>query len=301
MLNEAEGGRLPLTLRGASEPAPIEYRTPVPSAQLKSAILLAALNSPGRSTVIESEASRDHTERMLGFFGASVSSSPEGSRGRKIVLEGRPDLRPRPVVVPADPSSAAFALVAALIVPGSDVVVEGVMMNPLRMGLYDTLIEMGADIEALDRRVEGGEEVADLRARHGALRGVEPPAARAPSMIDAYPVLAVAAAFARGETRLRGLAELRAGESGRLQAIAAGLRTCGVDCAVEDDDLVVSGKGAVPGGGLVETSLDHRVAMSFLVMGLAADNPVAIDDDSTIATSFPAFRRSMASLGASIG
>jgi 3-phosphoshikimate 1-carboxyvinyltransferase len=301
VLAEADGGRLPVTLKGASEPASIEYRTPVPSAQLKSAILLAGLNSPGRTTVIESEASRDHTEKMLAYFGAKITSEKHGEHGRKIVLEGRPEFRPRPVVVPADPSSAAFPLVAALIVPGSEVVIEGMMMNPLRVGLLDTLLEMGADIKELDRRVEGGEDVADLRIRHCALKGVDVPAARAPAMIDEYPILAVAAAFARGETRMRGLAELRVKESDRLAAVSAGLAAAGVENRIEGDDLIVTGKGTVPGGGTVATHMDHRIAMSFLVMGLASDKPMTIDDETMIATSFPTFKPAMAALGATIG
>jgi 3-phosphoshikimate 1-carboxyvinyltransferase len=249
--------------------------------------------------VIESEASRDHTEKMLRHFGAEVAVVPEGAAGRRITLQGRPELRPSPVVVPADPSSAAFPLVAALIAPGSDVVIEGVMMNPLRTGLLVTLLEMGARIDVLDRRLEGGEEVADLRVRASALAGVDVPAARAPSMIDEYPVLAVAAAFARGPTRMRGLHELRVKESDRLAAVAAGLAAAGIDHAIEGDDLLVSGgDGAVPGGGSVETHLDHRIAMSFLVMGLASGAPMAIDDSAMIATSFPAFRPLMESLGA---
>ncbi len=301
VLSEAEGGRLPVTLRGSSEPAPIEYRTPVPSAQLKSAILLAGLNSPGRTTVIETEASRDHTEKMLAWFGASITSEPDGAHGRKIVLAGRPDLRPRPVVVPADPSSAAFPLVAALLTPGSDVVIEGLMMNPLRVGLLESLLEMGADIEILDRRMEGGEDVADLRARHCQLKGVDVPAARAPAMIDEYPILAVAASFAKGETRMRGLSELRVKESDRLMAVSDGLNAAGVENFIEGDDLVVRGTGVVPGGGMVATHLDHRIAMSFLVMGLASQKPVSIDDSTMIATSFPTFRPAMEALGAQFG
>ena len=296
---QAEGGRCPIVLRGTSEPAPIVYRTPVASAQIKSAVLLAGLNAPGATTVIETEASRDHTERMLRHFGAEVTIAPEGETGRRITLQGRPELRPCPVVVPADPSSAAFALVAALIVPGSDVVIEGVMMNPLRTGLLTTLLEMGAQIEVADRRLEGGEDVADLRVRASALSGVAVPAARAPSMIDEYPVLAIAAAFARGETRMHGLHELRVKESDRLVAVAAGLAQAGVAHAIEADDLLVSGAdGAVRGGGRVETHLDHRIAMSFLVMGLASRQAMAIDDSAMIATSFPAFRPLMESLGA---
>jgi 3-phosphoshikimate 1-carboxyvinyltransferase len=296
VLSEAEGGRCPIVLKGARDPAPIEYRTPVASAQIKSAVLLAGLNAPGATTVIEAQASRDHTEKMLGYFGAEVAVAPEGE-GRRITLVGRPELRPAAVVVPADPSSAAFPIVAALIVPGSDIVVEGVMMNPLRTGLLTTLREMGAHIEALDRRVEGGEEVADLRVRQGTLRGVDVPAARAPSMIDEYPILAVAAAFASGTTRMRGLSELRVKESDRLAAVAAGLRAAGVDCAIDGDDLSVEG-GRPRGGGLVATHMDHRIAMSFLVMGLASLEPMAIDDAAMIATSFPEFRPTMERLGA---
>ncbi len=299
VLHQAEGGRCPILLQGTAEPAPIEYRTPVASAQIKSAVLLAGLNSPGRTVVIEQEASRDHTEKMLAHFGAKVTSEPFGETGRRIALEGRPRLAPRPVVVPADPSSAAFPIVAALITPGSDIVVEGMMMNPLRTGLLTTLLAMGADIVELDRRVEGGEEVADLRVRASALKGVDTPAARAPAMIDEYPILAVAAAFAEGETRMRGLHELRVKESDRLAAVADGLLANGVDCAVDGDDLIVRGAaGPAQGGGLVATHLDHRIAMSFLVMGLASQRQVAIDDEAMIATSFPTFRGLMTALGA---
>ncbi len=299
ILSQAEGGRCPVTIRGAADPNPITYRTPVASAQIKSAVLLAALNAPGETTVIETEASRDHTEKMLSYFGASVTVTPEGEHGRRIVLKGRPELAPRPIVVPVDPSSAAFPIVAALIVPNSEIVVEAMMMNPLRIGLLTTLREMGADIEELDRRVEGGEEVADLRVRSSVLKGVDVPADRAPSMIDEYPVLAVAAAFAKGETRMRGLQELRVKESDRLQAVADGLAANGVDHAIEGDDLIVRGGGGrAAGGGTVATHLDHRIAMSFLVMGCASDKPVTVDDDRMIATSFPSFGPLMAGLGA---
>ena len=301
VVDQAEGGRCPIVIKGTAEPTPIEYRSPVASAQIKSAILLAGLNSPGRTTVIESEASRDHTEKMLAFFGADVIVEPFGEAGRKVSLQGRPELAPRPIVVPADPSSAAFAIVAATIVPGSDVVVEGVMMNPLRTGLITTLREMGASIEVEAVRIEGGEEVADLRVRAAALAGVDVPAARAPSMIDEYPVLAVAASFAAGETRMRGLGELRVKESDRLQAVADGLAVAGVAHAIEGDDLVVEGgAGEVAGGGQVATHLDHRIAMSFLVMGFASRRAMTIDDETMIATSYPSFTADMARLGASL-
>ncbi|MGH6797415.1 MAG: 3-phosphoshikimate 1-carboxyvinyltransferase, partial [Roseiarcus sp.] len=298
VLSEAEGGRCPIVLKGARDPAPIEYRTPVASAQIKSAVLLAGLNSPGRTVVIEPEASRDHTEKMLRYFGAEIEVETVGD-GRKITLQGRPELRPAPVIVPGDPSSAAFALVAATITPGSDVIIESMMTNPLRTGLLATLIEMGADVEIIDRRQQGGEEVADLRVRAAELKGVDVPADRAPSMIDEYPILAVAAAFASGETRMRGLGELRVKESDRLEAVAAGLRAVGLDPEIVGDDLIVGGRGGdVAGGGLIETHLDHRIAMSFLCLGLASRQPVTIDDEGMIATSFPTFRPQMERLGA---
>ncbi len=296
VLSEATSGRCPIVLKGARDPAPIEYRTPVASAQIKSAVLLAGLNAPGVTTVIEDQPSRDHTEKMLSHFGAEVGVQPEGD-GRRITLVGRPELRPAAIVVPGDPSSAAFPIVAALIVPGSDIVVEGVMMNPLRTGLLTTLKAMGAHIEILDRRLEGGEDVADLRVRQGTLRGVDVPAARAPSMIDEYPILAVAASFASGATRMRGLHELRVKESDRLAAVVAGLKAASVDCVIEGDDLIVEG-GRPPGGGVVATHMDHRIAMSFLVMGLATLEPMTVDDVAMIATSFPAFRPTMERLGA---
>ncbi|WP_413991017.1 3-phosphoshikimate 1-carboxyvinyltransferase [Labrys okinawensis] len=301
IVTSAEGNRLPLTLRGAADPVPISYESPVASAQVKSAVLLAGINAPGETTVIEAEATRDHTERMLRHFGAEVAITPHGAHGRRIVLRGRPELEPKPVIVPADPSSAAFPLVAALIVPGSDIVIEGVMMNPLRTGLITTLCEMGADISRTNVRVEGGEDVADLTVRHSALRGVEVPAERAPSMIDEYPVLAVAAAFAEGETHMRGLGELRVKESDRLAAVAAGLAANGIVHRIVGDDLVVAGSAAVPGGGEVVTRMDHRIAMAFLMMGLASRAPVRVDDTAFIATSFPSFIPTMRSLGADFG
>ena len=301
VVSSAAGGRVPLTLKGPRETLPITYETPVASAQIKSAVLLAGLNAPGQTTVIETEASRDHTERMLRHFGAQVSVTPHGSHGRRIVLDGQPKLTGQSVHVPADPSSAAFPIVAALIVPGSDVIVEGVTMNPLRTGLLTTLKEMGGSIEELDSRVEGGETVVDLRVRGSALKGVDVPADRAPSMIDEYPILAVAAAFASGTTRMNGLHELRVKESDRLAAVAEGLRLCGVAHHIEGDDLIVEGgAGKVAGGGPVPTHLDHRIAMSFLVMGLASEGPVTVDDGAMIATSFPTFVPLMTRLGAEI-
>jgi 3-phosphoshikimate 1-carboxyvinyltransferase len=301
VVREAEGGRLPITLGGPRETVPIVYETPAASAQIKSAVLFAGLNSPGCTTVVERQATRDHTERMLRHFGATVTVEPEGEEGRRITVAGQPTLRGSPVVVPSDPSSAAFPLVAALIVPGSEVIIEAVMMNPLRTGLLATLLEMGAEIERLDERDEGGETVADLRVRASRLTGVDVPAHRAPSMIDEYPVLAVAAAFAEGTTRLHGLHELRVKESDRLAAVAAGLKAAGVPHAIEGDDLLVHGlAGKVPGGAKVATHLDHRIAMSFLVMGLAARDGMAVDDGAMIQTSFPTFVPLMRALGAAI-
>ena len=296
-----EGGRLPLAVSGAADPIPIVYRLPVPSAQVKSAVLLAGLNTPGATTVIERQPTRDHTERMLRHFGAAVSTEPEEG-GLRVTVEGFPEMTAAPIIVPGDPSSAAFPLVAALIVPGSDVTVEGVGINPLRTGLLECLCEMGADIALLNRRDEGGEPVADIRARAGTLAGAEIPAERAPRMIDEYPILAVAAACARGRTVMRGLAELRVKESDRLAAIAAGLAGCGVRVVVDGDDLIIEGDGGPPAAGaLIETQLDHRIAMAFLVLGLAAKEPVRIDDAAPIATSFPGFIAMMNRLGAAIG
>jgi 3-phosphoshikimate 1-carboxyvinyltransferase len=296
----SENGRLPLTLVGAHDPMPIVFKPPIPSAQLKSATLLAGLAAPGETVVIEAEPTRDHTEKMLIHFGADVRVEADGANGRRITLGGQPELTPRPIVVPADPSSAAFPLVAALLVPRSEIILRGVMMNPLRSGIITTLGEMGAAIERLETRNEGGEDVADLRVRAGALRAVEVPASRAPSMIDEYPVLAVAAAFAEGTTIMRGLKELRVKESDRLAATLALLRANGVEAGIDGDDLIVHGNGRAKGGGAVTTHMDHRIAMAAIVLGLASERPVTIDDGTFIATSFPGFVELMRSLGAEL-
>lgn len=300
VLEVADGGRLPLTIRGAADPIPIIYEPPVASAQLKSAVLLAGLAAPGETTVIEAEATRDHTERLLKHFGAKITSKSHGEHGRRIVLKGQPELEPANVLVPADPSSAAFPLVAALLAPGSELVLEAVMTNPLRTGLLTTLREMGASIEVVDKRDDGGEEIADLRVRTSTLKGVDVPAERAPSMIDEYPILAVAASFAEGVTRMRGVQELRVKESDRLAATVDMLRSNGVAVEIEGDDMIVQGKGRPAGGAEVKTHMDHRIAMSALVMGLASENPVRIDDGAFIATSFPGFVELMRSIGADL-
>ena len=300
VVDAAPGERMPLTLHGPKRAAPIEYRVPMPSAQVKSAVLLAALNAPGVTTVIEPVMTRDHTEKMLAGFGAQIEVETDAAGVRFIRLQGEGRLSGQAIAVPGDPSSAAFPLVAALIVPGSDIVIENALMNPTRTGLIDTLIEMGADIEVVNPRKAGGEDVADLRVRSSELKGVTVPPERAPSMIDEYPVLAIAAAFAEGQTVMDGLEELRVKESDRLAAVARGLEANGVDCTEGESSLTVRGRpdGKGLGGGTVETHLDHRIAMSFLVMGLAAEKPVTVDDRSMVATSFPEFFGLMASLGA---
>lgn len=294
------GGRLPLAIEGAAEALPIEYRLPVASAQVKSALLLAGLNARGTTVIEEPEATRDHSENMLRHFGAALRVDAAGG-GRVITLAGQPELRAADIAVPGDPSSAAFPVVAALLVPGSRVRLTGIGLNPLRTGLLASLIEMGAAIETVDTRTEGGETVGDLIVSHSALRGADIPPARAPSMIDEYPILAVAAACAAGTTRMRGLAELRVKESDRLTATAAMLAACGAAVAIEGDDLIVHGTGAPPAGGArVVTHMDHRLAMSALVLGQATAAPVGVDDASFIDTSFPGFGALMTGLGAAI-
>ena len=294
------GDRLPLTLRGPDSLVPIAYTLPVASAQVKSAILLAGLNTPGETTVIEPVPTRDHTERMLAAFGARVRRERTGA-GLAITVEGQHPLAPTDVVVPADPSSAAFVVVAALIVPGSEVVVRDVLLNPSRTGLFTTLLEMGADLAVEDERDAGGERIGDVRVRASRLSGVSVPAERTPSMIDEYPVLAVAAAFAEGSTTMAGLSELRVKESDRLAAIARGLEANGVAHEVGEDWLRVAGRGGgAIGRGHVATQLDHRIAMSFLVLGLAADEPVTVDDGAMIETSFPGFVDAMRGLGGEV-
>jgi 3-phosphoshikimate 1-carboxyvinyltransferase len=295
---EKDRQTLPLTIRGSRDLIPIEYRLPVPSAQIKSAVLIAGLHAAGETTVIEPEATRDHTERMLSHFGAQLTATKRHGV-RAICIKGDGELAGRDVKVPGDPSSAAFPAAAALIVPGSEVTIRGVLVNPTRSGLYTTLREMGADIAFLDERNDGGEPVADIRVRHSRLKAVHVPAGRAPTMIDEYPVLACLAAYAEGETRMDGLAELKVKESDRLAATAQGLIDNGVSAKVEGDTLIVEGGRGVRGGGSVATHLDHRIAMAFLVLGLGADRPVAVDDAGTIATSFPGFRSLMEGLGAS--
>ena len=295
-----EGGRLPVTITGVTDPVPVRYKTPVASAQIKSAILLAGLNAPGETVVIEAEPTRDHSERMLAGFGATIRSE-RTDEGNVITLTGRPELKGQPVAVPRDPSSAAFPVAAALIVPGSEIRVPGVSRNPTRDGLYVTLLEMGADIAFENQREEGGEPVADLVVRHAPLTGVEVPADRAASMIDEFPILSVIASLAEGKTVMNGVAELRVKESDRIDAMARGLEANGVTVEETRDSMTVNGMSQVPGGATAVTHLDHRIAMSFLVLGLAAENPVSVDDGSPIATSFPDFLPLMQGLGADLG
>jgi 3-phosphoshikimate 1-carboxyvinyltransferase len=296
------GGRLPLTLKGGGLRR-VEYRLPEPSAQVKSCVLLAGLHADGGAVVIEPEATRDHTERMLRAFGAAVEVE-EFEGGLRISLAGGQRLTGTRVRVPGDPSSAAFPLVAAIVTPGSEVTVEGVLLNPLRIGLLDTLGEMGADLSVTNVRDEGGETVADITARHSELEGVEVPPERAPSMIDEYPILAVAAAFAKGPTVMRGIGELRVKESDRIALMAQGLAACGVGVEEEAEGLTVMGAARanhpVAGGARVTTHGDHRIAMSHLIMGLASEQPIAVDEPGMIATSFPGFVQLMQRLGADL-
>ena len=295
---DQDHARFPFVVRGTHDLLPIVYDLPVPSAQVKSAVLLAGMHAPGRTTVVEPLASRDHTERMLGYFGAELIAEDRGKGARAVTICGDAELHGVSIAVPGDPSSAAFIIAAALISPRSDIVIENVLLNPTRSGLIETLREMGASVELLDRRFEGGEPVGNLRVQASQLKGVRVSPDRAPSMIDEYPVLACLAAFAEGETRMEGLAELKVKESDRLSATTAGLAACGVSARVEGDTLIVEGKGAVEGGGLVETHMDHRIAMAFLTLGLGARLPVTVDDTAMIATSFPDFMKLMTKLGA---
>ena len=293
-------GLLPLTLVGARNPVPVRYTSPHPSAQIKSAVLLAGLNAPGETVLIEKEKTRDHSERMLRGFGADVSTE-ETNEGFVVTLRGQPELKPQTIAVPRDPSSAAFPVAAALMVEGSDILLPNIGLNPTRAGLFTTLVEMGADITFENEREEGGEPVADLRVKSSQLQGIEVPPERAPSMIDEYPILSALAAFASGKTIMRGVKELRVKECDRIDAMARGLEAQGVKIEEGEDFLIVHGQeGVVQGGITAQTHLDHRIAMSFLCMGLATENPVSVDDGGAIATSFPVFQDLMAGLGAQI-
>ncbi|MEO1205299.1 MAG: 3-phosphoshikimate 1-carboxyvinyltransferase [Pseudomonadota bacterium] len=293
--------RLPLTIRGATAPLPMRYELPVPSAQVKSAVLLAGLHAPGVTTVVEREPTRDHTERMLRYFGAQIDVTTAGD-ATEISIVGEAELTGKPVDVPADPSSAAFLVAAAVITEGSDVTIKNVLLNPTRTGFYKTLQDMGADVIFENERSAGGEPVGDIRARSSRLKGVEVPASRAPSMIDEYPVLACVAAFATGTTTMLGLAELKVKESDRLAATSAGLTANGISNAIEGDTLKVHGSRdeRPAGGGIVETHMDHRIAMAFLTLGLGSQAPVTVDDTRVIATSFPSFVDLMEGLGANL-
>lgn len=297
----ADGGRLPLTTVGAEDPLPISYELPVASAQVKSAVLLAGLNTPGETTVIEPVATRDHTERLLAHFGADVRVESTADGGRRITIVGQPELAARDVIVPADISSAAFPLVAGLLVPGSTLRLNNIGLNPLRAGLLTTLREMGASIAEENFTEDKGEPIADLVVTAGELQGIDVPAERAPSMIDEYPILAVAAACATGTTRMRGLAELRVKESDRLTAMARGLAACGVDVEETEDSLTVHGTGQPPrGGAAIDSDLDHRIAMAFLVLGMVSEEPLTVSGADTINTSFPGFVDLMNGLGANL-
>jgi len=302
VIRAAEGGKLPLTVTGSATTKPIRYTLPVASAQVKSALILAGLQAADETTVIEPLATRDHTERMLNFFGADVTSVIQEDGTHAVTVTPRPRLTGQHVIVPADPSSAGFAAVAALITPGSDIVLPQVSVNPLRTGLYTTLIEMGADITFENECDVSGEPTADIRVRHSALKGVTVPEARVPSMIDEFPILGIAAAFAEGATYMSGLEELRVKESDRLAVMATGLKAAGVDVEMGENNLLIrGGAGKKPKGGcLIAAHLDHRIAMSFLILGMATQEPVMIDDAETINTSFPGFAALMNTLGADI-
>jgi 3-phosphoshikimate 1-carboxyvinyltransferase len=296
---EGQGPRalMPVTLHGSGKALDVDYHVKVASAQVKSALLLGSLNATGEHSITQNIQTRDHTEKMLKAFGADVMVKPLPNGGEQIFTRGTLGLKGCDIEVPRDPSSAAFPLVSALIVPGSEIELPAILLNPRRTGLVRTLLEMGANIEIKNKRVSGGEEIGDLVVRHSELKGVDVPAERAPSMIDEYPILSVAASFATGKTTMRGLEELRVKESDRLEAVARGLKANGVQCEIQGDDLIVEG-GRVPGGGTVTTHMDHRIAMSFLTMGLASDRRVSVDDVTMIATSFPEYQDLMRGLGA---
>ncbi len=296
-LEDPTKDRLPLRLKGTSQLIPIEYTLPVPSAQVKSVVLIAGLHAPGKTSVIENIATRDHTERMLAYFGAKITIN-EHDNGKLITVDGHAELKGNDIVVPGDPSSAAFLTAAAILCPGSEITIKGILTNPTRFGFYQTLIEMGADIKQINERLQGGEPVADIIVKSSNLRGVTVPEDRAPSMIDEYPCLACLASFASGETKMLGLKELRVKECDRLSVTAAGLKKCGVDCEIEGDNLIVKGNDKVPGGVMIETELDHRIAMSFLVLGLASETAISVDDVSVVNTSFPQFLDIMMEIGA---
>jgi 3-phosphoshikimate 1-carboxyvinyltransferase len=300
-LGRQGGGKLPLTIRGGSLRG-IEYRLPVASAQVKSAVLLAGLHAEGGVTVIEPELSRDHTERMLGAFGGVLTFAAEGRHGRRITLPAGQRLTGTHVDVPGDPSSADFPIAAALVVPGSQITVENVLLNPSRIGLFETFKEMGADLVISNRRDAGGEPVGDITVRYGPLKGVEVPPERAPSMIDEYPILSAVAAFAEGKTVMRGIGEMRVKESDRIALMAKALSDSGVDIEEEPEGMIVRGTGKAPrGGATVVTHGDHRIAMSNLIFGLGAEQTVTVNEPEMIATSFPGFVDMMRRLGATIG
>ena len=296
---EDNEGKLPITIRGAKQLEPINYQVPMASAQVKSAVLLAGLNSKHKTIVIEKIKTRDHTEKMLQGFGAKLSMK-NGEDGAIIIeMEANPKLIAQDITVPGDPSSAAFAIVAASIIPNSDVLIKNTLMNPTRAGLIKTLLEMDANIEILNSHVSGGEEIADVRVRYAKLKGVEVPAKRAPSMIDEYPILAVAAAFAKGTTKMLGVGEMRVKETDRLDLMAKGLKANGIDLVEGKDFLYIKGASEIEGGASIKTHLDHRIAMTFLVLGMATKNPIEIDDASVIDTSYPSFIADFTALGAS--